>query len=183
MTTAFQTGSELVKIETQNVTSNVAQVDFVSSINSTYETYLFVIQNIQPDSGDGTGRQLQLRTSSNLGVSFDNGSSDYQYANLRYITSVVTQQTSTAASFVQLSPNINGGTTDGGHLQIYLFNPSQTTKNKVIYAKNTSIVNSGVNEITEVSGTRQSTAVVNGVRFLFSAGNINNGIFTLYGLR
>ena len=53
--------------------SNVASVSF-TGIDSTYETYVFMLNNVVPASD---GVQLLMRTSTDGGSSFDSTSGDY----------------------------------------------------------------------------------------------------------
>jgi hypothetical protein len=156
-------GSFLLSTQTA---SNSATVDF-TGISSAYDEYEVHVLNAVP-ANDGTG--LQLRTSANAGSSYDSGATDYK-------------NTVTDAAEIALCQALGSDTNEQGYSGVVrIYRPSESTFT-VVSAEGVGINQSGVAVMNSFGGYRASAAAVDAVRFLMSSGNIESGIFKLYGLR
>ncbi len=156
--------------------SSSATLDFTSSIDSTYNLYAFVLDQIIPAT-DNTS--LNLRTSANAGSSWDSGASDYYYSTAA-TTIWNSDSNSTAAWWPTNINSLGNGANETANGIVYLYNPSASSfamlqaygiSHNAIPRMNTSYG----------AGMRRSAAAVNGIRFFLSSGNIASGTIKLYG--
>ncbi|CAB4139845.1 hypothetical protein UFOVP353_55 [uncultured Caudovirales phage] len=161
-----------------------ATVDFVNGsagvvLDSTYKAYAVVISVLRPATD---GSDLYIRTSSNGGVSFDTGGSDYNYAATGLNsngTNINGQGNNTYAFVCGFLGNDTGESTSA---VIYFFSPSSTLKFQ--FSGQTAFTNAlGYTSTNSFVGSRLAIADVDAIRFLMSSGNITSGTFTLYGLK
>jgi len=158
-----RTGSFLISSQTA---SNSAAVDF-TGISSAYDEYEIHVLNAIPASDSGV---LNLRTSANAGSSYDSGATDYK-------------NNVTDAAEIALSQSLGSDTNEQGYSGVIrIIRPSEATYT-VITAVGAGVNQSGVVVNTSLGGYRASAAAVDAVRLLMSAGNIESGIFKLYGVR
>lgn len=175
---AVNTGSSgsPVLIEEQTP-SAAAQVDFTSSIDSTYNIYMFELVELYTSSDNDW---LRMRTSSDTGSTFDNGSGEYHYK-------VINDTTSTSSTYISIAQNVGGSTSRPERAlsgYVYLYVPSGTTYYKrVLSAVVYPDAGSGTPDIRGRYnvGARYSTAIIDAVRFYFGSGNMT-GTIRLYGL-
>lgn len=163
-------GGAWVRIS-QTIASNDATVEF-TDLDSTYSLYQVVITGVQ-SVNDSTN--FLMRTSTNNGVSFDSGATNYAYATDG-------NGSMSNSSAIQINAGALGNNTnEKSDMMVYIFNPSATTF--------TNVVIHGVlmNSVTTAQGIdsrgqRRSAADVDAIQFLYNNGNISTGTFTLYGL-
>lgn len=183
-----------------SVTASGTTVEF-TSIDSTYKTY--VIQGSDFYPAGVQGQSFCMRTSSNNGSSYDSSSGNYQFSNIyiepatpaggagnnfgQYIGNSETRIDLTASAAMQGT----GGTPlnqMGGFLTIYLHDPSNTSRYKlingrIIFWKNYDNTYSVMSDRV-ISGNRLSASAINAVRFYWESGaSFGGGTFHLYGLK
>ena len=148
-----------------------ATVEFTSLIDSTYNMYLIVWEDVKPATDNV---DFHFRTSSDGGVSFDSGASDYSY----YLETSGTL----GATFIKLSSGsrLGNDTNEKADGFMFLMNPSAasytTLHSQCMYlGVTTNFIKA------QVSGIRNSAADVDAIQFLMSSGNIASGTFKLYG--
>ena len=173
-------GSGLVLITTQTVTSPVASVDF-TGIDGTYDEYELRIFNAIPVTDNVT---FQMRTSTDGGSTFDSGATDYQYGFILHATNITTVQAvgTTGTDSVGLVASVGSDTGEWGiNLSMQLLRPSIAQPFnfmwKSSYISNLTLLNHNYG-----TGRRLSAADVDAIRFYFSSGNVETGIFKLYGV-
>ena len=160
-----------------------ATLDINLSAYTEYRAFKFVLTGFQPatDSVD-----LWMRTSSNAGVSFDTGVSDYFYAAADlYDDATVLYKFSTGsagAAQLKLVDGQDNGATKSCNGEIDLYNAASTSIHKHVKFQITADETSGNFECLVGGGKRASTSAVNAVRFMFSSGNIAAGSYAVYGL-
>jgi hypothetical protein len=165
--------------------SSQSTVDFTTGIDNTYKWYKLVCIGVRP-SNDTVG--LYLRTSSDGGLSWDSGSSDYDWTFTRNDRGAVGGEGFDTDSKIQIihdSGNEEASNVSGHSVNtvIYIFNPSDSSLDTQI-SHDGNYYKSAADFATKVSGggSRQTASAVDGVRFLFDSGNISTGIFKLYGV-
>lgn len=179
-------GSGLVCIAVASA-SSVSSVDFTTGIDSTYDEYEFHFQNVIPSSGGGPN--FLLRTSANSGSSYAATSGDYSWSSMYNYSNGPSpiQSDGNATStglLIDSSLGVTGNTAAGGISGVVrLINPAGTASVKHFIWDANNQNSSTVSLQIRATGSRNSTAVVNAVRFIFSSGNIASGLFKLYGLR
>lgn len=176
-------------LQTQTVSSAVGQVDFTSTyLTTAYRDYRIIISNTTP-ANDNV--DFQMRFSADGGSSFHDGS-DHGFANAgvrstenSMLIDTLEDQSSFKLNCVQ---NLGSDTGETSDWIIDFFDPlNQQTDNQYLqyYVRGTYM--DGGPALTSMfgSGTRKHTsyanAVVNGIRFFMSAGNIEAGNYSLYG--
>jgi len=186
-TAAALTAGNLTLLTTV-ASSNSATTSFTSSINSTYNSYLFVYINFQPVSGSNDKR-FTLQASTNGGSSYGVTATTTAFrsyhdendgsAGLEYVASHDIAQ---STDFFQLSDILidDGDCHVSGHLQ--LFNPSSTTFVKHFMTRTSSTTYHPYNFADFVAGYGNTTSAINGVQFASASGNIDSGEILLYGV-
>jgi hypothetical protein len=175
-------GGALTKI-TETTASNSASVVF--TIDSTYNTYYFLLNGIQPSE--------DLR---HIGVEFStDGGSSYainRYEANAYVNMDEATATMTLANWT--SENVEGATTLGklvrqgngsdenGFAEVFLLNPTNTTRHKVYMSRGVGYTHDNFSMTNFISGVVQTASAINRVRFKYESGNISSGKFTMYGL-
>jgi hypothetical protein len=161
----------------QTVTSAVASVDFTSGIDSTYKTYAIVFSGVEM-----VNNAVLLSMRLGNGGTFDSGASDY----------------TTTASSEQAggSQVLSGGANSELYLTtaasndasfglcagiVYIDDPAETGLYTYIHGHSTHAIGTA-RAATIFGGSRNEAAAHDRIRILASSGNIENGVFTLYGL-
>lgn len=168
----------LVPIAEQTV-SGAASVS-LTGIDGTYDAYR--ITGVLKFSAAG---QLRMRTSTNAGVSFDSGSSDYRYAN-KFTSNAPTSADGGSASgtaFIPITTTVAVGnaSTDSVSFEIMLFKPADSA----LYTQMTwhTICNNGGScYLTVGSGMRAAAADVDAIQFYPDSGTIT-GAVRVHGVR
>ena len=172
-------------ITTNTISSGVSSSSFTSSIDSTYDTYLFKFINIHPATDNV-----------NLTVSFRDGGSDFDATktttyfhayhdeadsgtSVGYNTSNDIAQ-GTGYQIIGHIPGNDGDQSVSGTL--YLFSPSSTTFVKHFISNFNSYTYHNYSLNTYVGGYCNVTAAIDGVDFKFSSGNIDSGVIKMYGI-
>ena len=172
-------------LTTNTITSGVSSSSFTSSIDSTYDTYLFKFINIHPASDQ-----------KNFTVNFRDGGSDFDatktttmflsnheegdsYAAISYMTSFDLAQ---STSYQPLTENTGGDNDQGCTGDLFLFSPSSTTFIKHFIARTHNCRHADAAELYTTAGYCNVTAAIDGVDFKFSSGNIDSGVIKMYGI-
>ena len=165
-----------------------ATLDFTSLITATYDTYMFILQDIVPATDNTI---LYIRTSTNNST-FDAGASDYTWS--KSTTGIGSSSTfttsSTGSTFIAVNDSADWGlsnvATEGGMSgTVMLHNPLGTSGSR---AFSFSLVFAGDDSSTakvrsDGVGMRMAAADVDAVRFLMSSGNITSGKIYMYGIK
>lgn len=167
--------------------SNVTSVDIGSGldlntvIDGTYDRYVLQMVSVSSSSNSAS---LYLRTSSNTGVSFDSGASDYSWARIApfYTTPNVAADSADAQIILN---DTNFRSDEFGYGTVELFTPSEAGRLTALQAK-FGVYRTAAGSDNALGfrthGLRKATAVVDALQLLFSSGNIASGEFYLYGI-
>ena len=173
----------LVHIKTQTA-SGVSSVDFAHGtggviIDSTYDKYLFSC-DYKPANDNVTP---QLFISVDAGSNFITANYVYGMDGFEAGGSAITRQ-SGSDSQIELSPDTQGNASDESmSYNIYLSMPARANTHKIFtFVGTTFDTASNLSPCSGAGSCTGSTAAVNGVRFKFSAGNIEYGTFSLFGI-
>ena len=172
-------------ITTNTISSGVSSSSFTSSIDSTYDTYMFKFINMHPAS-DAVGFTVNFRDGSSAfdatktttsfnalheedgspsGVGYDTGDDLAQSTGYQIIGASVGNDA---------DQNVSG--------ELFLFSPSSTTFVKHFIAKS-NVTNSNNRSVNFFNaGYCNVTAAIDVVDFKFSSGNIDSGVIKMYGL-
>jgi hypothetical protein len=190
--TALPTAAALVDgnltLLTTATASSSATLDFTSSIDSTYDSYVFKFINIHPSAASG---EFQ--------VNFRDGSTAYDatktttfflaYADEADTEGDVTVSYANAAKDIAQGTgfqiiaddmaNLNDGSGSG---TLHLYAPSNTTFVKHFTSRITHMHQQPAAFSSFVAGYCNVTAAIDGVQFKFSSGNIDSGVIKMYGV-
>ena len=172
-------------ITTNTISSGVSSSSFTSSIDSTYDTYMFKFINMHPASDgvsltfngsiDGGSNFNVTKTTSYLEAIHDEGDSS---TGLNYQTSLDIAQGTGYQELLRIPGNDNDQSGSG---TLMLFSPSNTTFVKQFTYTGASVTDSNFANNNFVAGYFNTTSAINAVDFKFSSGNIDSGVIKMYG--
>ena len=173
-------GGGLIHLQTTNITTGTASVEFTSNIDSTYNAYFFILSDVHPASNS---QPFEMTFSTDGGSNYL--SSNYAFSHQgRKQDGTELQHSATNDSVIDLSSqNVGNADDESISVQLYLHKPSGTNGHKVI--NGTSGVIDGDNRISSsVFGAMNydTTSAINAVKFNFGSGNIDRGNFTMFGV-
>lgn len=170
------TGGAVVFISAA-LASNDATINFV--LTGGYDEYELHILNAIPATDDV---DAWLRTSTDGGSNYDEGASDYAHvvSNGASITNISADtkilMNRTASVGVGSDANENGVSNI-----VRIINPAAAVYTSILGAG--AFINSdAVAQVSTLLGQRLSAADVDAIRFMFSSGNVESGLFALYGV-
>ena len=173
-------------ITTNTISSGVSSSSFTSSIDSTYDTYLFKFINLHPAS-DGVYLQVQGNAAGGSGYNetitsayfiayhFESGSS----AALSYSTGGDLAQ---GTGFQRLSQNVGNDADQCVSGYLHLFDPSSTTFVKHFVGRTATIADDNGPVDSLNAGYFNTTSAIDEIQFKMSSGNIDAGDICLYGI-
>jgi len=174
-------GGGLVLLAEKTASSDTT-IDFDSLINSTYDEYEIRFYNVIPATD---AVNLFLRTSTDGGSTYDSGASDYAWSAGGIVGAggVISDGSSNSAAILITASNTVGSDTNetGVSGTIRLIRPSVAQYFALMYSVKYTQSN-GDRGFINGMGERNTSADVDAVRFLFSTGNIESGVFYLYGI-
>lgn len=171
------------KLISTKTASNSATIDF-TGLTNTYRTLAVDIANFLPVNN---ATNFWLRTSTNNGSSYDNGSNDYSYVNIGARATVTTTYVDSANTAPQIILNDTSGdpmsnAADAVRSALVYITKPNTSSYLAVKSQMTGKNNISNFTVSVSGGRRLSTTPVNALRFMVSSGNISTGTFTLYGL-
>ncbi len=168
-----------VLLSTSTVSSGVSELDITSNIDSTYKNYMVTYTEVHPSSD---GQVLKFRVFNGGSV---NTSAQYTYASKGRLSNGSDAQVSNSGNDQgELGAGNGVGSANNESISgfLILHNPSSTTFYKMIQA-NSIHIDSSSRMVRAIDGIYvANTAAVDGVRFYFGSGNIDSGVFKLYGI-
>jgi len=175
-------------ITTNTITSAVSSSSFTSSIDSTYDTYVFKIINCHPASGanftvnfrDGSSAFDATKTTTNFRAYHSESGSG---AGVSYRSGADIAQ-GTGYQIIDADGTVSNNADSGFSGTLFLFSPSSTTFVKHFIVTTNSMVAGGTSQSSNnyIAGYCNVTAAIDGVDFKFSSGNIDSGVIKMYGL-
>jgi hypothetical protein len=155
--------------------SSSATIDFVWAAGQTYQEYLIVMSSVQAATNSVT---FQAVTSPD-GSTWDTSASNYTWATMQYSVGTF----STGDTKLSLAGNTTALTNTAGQDlagEVRIFDPGATKLCKVTW--HLCSLSGGQARAEVGGGDRTASAVVRGIRFKLSSGNIATGDFRLYGI-
>ena len=178
-------GGNLVLLATQTASSS-ANLDFTSSINSTYKEYIFKYIDIHPASV------------AQLTVNFRDGGSDFDATKTTSAFNPYHLEDDSAAALIYreawdlaqstsdqiIAQELGNGNDECAVGYLHLFDPSNTTFVKHFIGLTTYYQQFGGTGSFGVyyAGYCNTTSAIDGVRFKMSSGNIDAGTIKMYGV-
>lgn len=175
-------GGAVVLLEAHTASSS-AELDFTTSITSTYDEYVVEVLNLVPATN---ATDLFLQFSTNGGSSYDATSGHYSWAAFRWIAGANSQNGSASATSIGLTTGASltsNTVSNAGIVGTYkIFNPLSGTMHTLLAGNGNSWYSAGPDMGTSISGTYLQTTAVNAFRIFFGSGNIASGTVRVYGI-
>ena len=160
-------------IETQTISGTPSTLSFDSIKETEYNVHFMTITNNKPQTDD---RHIMLRFKT--GSSTDTAT-NYQYAMQRNNVSG-SEVKSSNDSKIWLAYNV-GLDREGLNGYFYIYNAGDSSKYTFVTSQN---LHYGIGiDSNFQSGIYDTANVVNGIEFSTSGGNLEHGIFSLYGIK
>jgi hypothetical protein len=190
--TALPTAAALVNgnltLLTTATASSSATLDFTSSIDSTYDSYVFKFIDIHPQTDSvsfqfnmsidgGSNYNVTKTTTFFQALHEESGSS----SELIYSTGKDLAQ---STSFANISNSTGNNSDDNTGGQLTLFNPSSTTFVKHFITDVNSSYRTGLPSSGRFlgAGYGNTTSAVDAIQFKIDSGNIDSGTIKMYGV-
>ena len=164
----------LIKINTATVSGTPTTLK-VTGIDSTYDVYIVQVKNLIPSSDDTIGWRVTKGGSIQSDSEYDNARKDMP----------------TAASFQENEAKNADGVTNadiestgnGFFATFYLFNFNNSSEYSFITVEESTFNTAQQLTGRQGGGVHTVASASDGIQFLMESGNIDNGTFTLYGLK
>ena len=171
-------------ITTNTISSGVSSSSFTSSIDSTYDTYLFKFINIHPSAGTNATFQVGFRDGSTAfdapkaSTNFETYHAENDDNAFQYLGD---DDQANATGYQILGLQSGSSADDSLSGSLHLFSPSSTTFVKHFMVRVCG-VHVAVQKDQYCAGYLNVTAAIDGVDFKFSSGNIDSGVIKMYGI-
>jgi len=174
------------KLITTNSGDGLTNCDFTTGIDSTYDTYMFVMINLNPNTTEMFAVNFSIDSLSNFVNKTSSAPYAYHYENnssadLGYWAA---GDLANSASNMYLGEHIGADADESLSGILYLYAPSSTTYYKQYQFTTQGCVDAGNPLSTHYfgGGYCQTTSAINSVRFLLSGGGAWSGTVKMYGI-
>ena len=168
----------------RSTASSSSSVDITSGISSTYKEYIFILNNMHPETNDkhftfqvnadgGSGFNETITSSVFRAYHLEDGSAsglDHRTAN----------DQAQGTAYQRLSEEVGNGSDEGVSGILHIFDPSNTTFVKHFIARTS--LNYGSPRDTFVAGHINNTTAIDEISFAFTSGNCDSGTIDMYGV-
>lgn len=178
-------GGSLVKIASSTASSS-STVSFTSGINSTYKEYIFFFNNLHlSNDGAQPGINFSIDSGSNYNVA--KTSSNFSAAHNEADSSTLlgyngSWDLAQGTGLQYLTAGTGNANDESASGYLHLFDPSNTTFVKHFIAQFNSYVNDSSIQHLFIGGYANTTSAIDAVQFGVSAGTIDSGTITMYGV-
>jgi len=177
-------GGSMVLLSTLTASSS-ATLSFTSSIDSTYDSYLFKFINIHPETDQkkfmfqGTTDGSNFNTT--MTTSWFQAYHDEADENttLSYIAG---EDQAQGTAFQSLCEDLGNDADQNFCGELQIFNPSSTTFVKHFTAKGNETYFSNYSNNAYVAGYFNTTSAITGLQFKMESGDIDAGVIKMYGI-
>ena len=176
----------LVLISTFTSDGSDATASFTSGIDSTYKEYLFVFNDLHPETNDAV---FQFQGSTDGGSSYGvniTSSAFRAYANDAGSSSGLNYEGSNdlaqSTNFQYLMEGIGSDAKEAGSGILRLYNPSSTTFVKHFVCDTHFRQKSDATQRNQNAGYFNTTSAINAIQFKMSNGEIQSGTIDLFGV-
>jgi hypothetical protein len=167
-------------ISTTVISTAVSSIDLTGFDAALYTSYEVELMNLTPVSDNVS---LYLRTSSNGGVSWDSGASDYVWSYGGFYAGTTAYSGSFGSAFGHIAVGVGSASGEQGASGLLRISGPHLARKTVINSQlNYPFGNNATYNMS--SGViRQSAADVDGVQVYFSAGNVESGTVVFRGIK
>ena len=177
---------KMTLLQTQTASSS-ASVSFTSNIDSTYPIYIFKIINMNPAT---TNAIFEFQANSVGGSGFNETitSSSFRAYHTEAdgtptVEYLVNDDLANGTDYQHLANGVGNGSDESLCLELFLFNPSNTTFVKHFIARCIFYEDANMPVDHYTSGYFNTTSAIDEISFKMSSGNIDTGTFKLYGIK
>jgi hypothetical protein len=181
-------GGTLILLSTQTASAS-ANISFTTGLDSTYDEYIFKFINCHPATNDadfvfnlstdsGSNYNVTKTTTAFVAFHYENDTA----SALEYDSSIDLAQ-STSDQIIAGNQGVGNDNDQSISGSLTLFNPSSTTYVKHFIISSNTSHHLDLTANTFVAGYANTTSAINAIRFKFDAGNIDDGIIKLYGVK
>jgi len=178
-------GGSLNLISTQTA-SGQSSVTFTTGIDSTYDEYWFILNNIHPSANNGG---LSINFSTDGGSNWNVTKTTTSFVAMHSENNTIAQinydnnyDLAQSTSDQEICQNVYTGNDESVSGIVKLYNPSSTTYVKHFISNTQSYFASSRSWHNLVAGYCNTTSAINGVIFRFDTGNIDDGTIQLFGV-
>lgn len=169
---------QLELIETQTA-SSVANLQFTSLQESTYNVHLLTIANMKSDADN---KAVEIAVSNDGGSSYE--TSNYDWAWLyQKSNGTFTEKNNTSGGDFTIVQNVGNSTGESLSGCVYLYNLGDSAKYSFSNWLCTGITQDPNYISTFGSGVYHQAETINALQLKFSSDNIASGVFSLYGIK
>ena len=176
----------MIFISSQTVSAAVANINFTSGINSTYDEYMFIFTNISPSSNN-VNFTFNASTDGGSNYNVTKTSTAFRAYHLESDSSALLYQTgwdlAQSASDQQLMNELGDDADMSGSGILHLFAPASTTYVKHFYSRSAEYYGGNGAFDVFIGGYLNTTSAINALTFKISSGNIDAGTIALYGIK
>jgi hypothetical protein len=167
--------------------SDSSSIDITSGIDSTYDEYMFVFTDINPDSND---KNFTFQVNATDGADYNDSaitstvfeSEHYENASVARVRYEPNDDQAQGTAFQILAEGIGNGADESLAGVFHLFNPSNTTYVKHFYATTNAYRHPDSSRQTFAAGYINDTTAIDDIRFKMSSGNFD-GVIQMYGIK
>lgn len=162
--------------------SGEATADFTAFDATKYDSYVFVFGSVIPTSDSAV---LLAQVSFDGGSSWDAGAGNYTYGfkSLNFSSATVSGARSSASTSMSLTGGVGSGVNEVGVSGTFeAFSPHKVALTMFRYSL-TYLDSATRGATVDGGGVHLEVEAVDGVRFLFTSGNMESGNITMYGRR
>ena len=172
----------LIKLD-EKIASNDASITLgASNWDSSYDVYMVRLNNVIPDT-DGIYLRCRVTVPTPSAGTPDT-SANYDRAGKNLSASAFSNGSGTneTASYVLNNPN-GTGTSESTNGILYLFNFNNSSEYSFMTLETSALTSTPTHFGTQGGIVHTVAQTCDGIQFYFNGGNINSGVFTLYGLK
>jgi len=166
----------LIKVDEEIVTSAVSSVT-LTGIDSTYDVYMVKINKLESDT-DNSETRFRVTTS---GTPDTSSNYDRAYKLLRSTSSFINLSTTNASYWFYNQNGNNTGEQQNGTM--YLFNFNNASEYSFITFESAELTSASELQGLQGGAVHTVAQASDGIQIFVNTGNIDNGTFTLYGLK
>ena len=179
-TFAEPSGGGLIHLQTTNITTGTASVEFTSNVDSTYNAYFFILSDVHPATNS---QPLEMTVSTDGGSSYISSNYAFSHQGRKQDGVELSHSATNDSVFDMSSQNVGNADDESISVQLYLHKPSGTDGHKLISGTSTAVDGDNRVQATVFAGMNYSTtSAINAVKFNFGSGNIDRGNFTMFGI-
>tara|TARA_Y100000004_G_scaffold36213_1_gene38843 strand:+ start:155 stop:760 length:606 start_codon:yes stop_codon:yes gene_type:complete len=170
----------------RSTASSSASLSITSGIDSTYKEYIFVFNNMHPETDDQKFTfNFSIDSGSNYNVTKTTAAfrayhtEDDSATNLSYRTGDDLAQ---STDFQGLTGSVGNDNDQSCSGVLHLFDPSNTTFTKHFMSTVQQTLGGNSTRQDFIAGYANTTSAVDAIQFKFASGNIDSGTIDLYGV-